>query len=481
MFRKNRIDLENHIALLYEPYNRYCTERDKGFWTGRKMLKQRQWFEMDDLKRRNLAEASWVPLCQSAPTENDIRYGLLGYEEEFKGAFAVAFPLSDRSEALKQDYSDVSPSWGNGPWVEAGKFHPAGTYKSYNSDLNGEYLVTQVLFDGLEKPEWHLNIDLVAGLELLRQDDVWVCPEDDYIDVARLDRKPDGSPGTLRIRTQYLCDYLCARSSGLLVTTYQSRVQIVEQQPDFGWPEDYARDDERSFRWVGNIQEIHEGGSPFGRKIAVFHSARTSVDPEEDVPKFPHVAEDTFESSSWERHYDGRKLYRVTGEMWRNHWVPPGEDSPKVRGDRVESDVEFIVASSGEKKAGRTLEGHRGWLWFKPTVVQEMLSRSAGVLQWYTENTGRLGPSSIYSVDFGVNELGLLNVLAKDIAVLPSLHQRIWLGHNVLPDGGFSKELHMSQNQAMPADTTAQEDLLRDALNHLRAVSARFLDTPMLT
>ncbi len=445
------------------------------------MLKQSQWFEMDDLKRLTLAEAAWVPLCRRESVRNDVQYDHLGFEEEIIIAVAVAFPVNNRLEALKQDFTDISPRWGNRPWVEEGEFHRAGTFKSYESDLDGEYLVIQVLFDGLEKPVWHLHHDLIAGLRLLRKKDVWVCPEEDYIEVAKLDRKSDGSPSNLRIRPQYLRDYLCARSSGLLVATYQSRAQIVEHEPDFGWTEDYDRDEESSFRWVGYIREIHEGGTPFGRKIAVIHSARTSVDPGDDVPILPHITEDTFETSTSESYYPGRKLFRVTGEIWRNHWIPPGEVSPLLREDPVESGIEFIVGSSGEKKAGSALEEHRGWLWFKPAIVHEMLSRTSGVLQWDTADTGSLGSSSIYSVHFGINELGLLNVMAKDIALLPELHKRLWIAHNILPDGGISKELHMSQNLAKPANTTAPEDNLHSALEHLRGVSAHFLESPMLT
>lgn len=443
------------------------------------MLKQKQWFEMDDLKRRNVAEASWVPLCRYEPVTNDVGYSQLGFEEEYFCAVAVVFPVSSKPDALKLDFSNISRGRDNRPWVDD-EFHRAGVFKGYESDLDGEYLVTQVSFDGLEQPEWHLHHDLIAGLELSRQGDVWVCPKEDYIDVARLDRKPDGSPCNFRIRTQYLRDYLCARSSGLLVATFQRRVQVVEDEPDYGWTDDYVRDDERSLRWVGYIRDIHEGGFPFGEKIAVFRSSRTSVDPEEDVPRFPHFTEDTFETSSWVRQDRGRKLFRVTGEMFRNHWISPAERSPLVREDPVESDIEFIVDSSGGKKAGGALEKHRGWLWFKPTVVQEMLSRPAGLLRWHTEDTGSLGSSSLYSAHFGINETGLLNVLAKDIAVLPPLHQRIWNAFNVLPDGGISKELYMSQMRAMPADTNAPEDLLSGALDHFRAVSAHFLPTSLL-
>lgn len=42
---------------------------------------------------------------------------------------------------------------------------------------------------------------------------------------------------------------------------------------------------------------------------------------------------------------------------------------------------------------------------------------------------------------FGVNDLGLITVFAKDIGRLDPWEQRIWSAHNVTPDGGPSREL----------------------------------------
>ncbi|MFC1461514.1 hypothetical protein ACFLQR_03225 [Verrucomicrobiota bacterium] len=445
------------------------------------MRNEKQWFEMDDLKRRDLQRASWISLYRYEAIHNQIAYGHLGHQEEFLGAGAVVFPADSRADALKCDWKDLSPGMGHRPWVEDSTFYSACTYISYKSDLEGIYPVMKLSFDGLEPCELHLHQDIVSGLGLKREGDIWICPEDDYIDVARLDRNTDDeSPACLRIRTQYLRDFLCARNSGLLVSTFQRRDEVVEEEPDFGWDEHYELDEERASRWLGIVQAIHEGGFPYGEKMAVFHTARTSVDPKEDVPSFPHPTEDSFESSSWEKTQSGRKLYRVAGEMWRNNWIEPGASSPRIRRDEVEPDIEFIVDSSGETLTGRALGEHRGWVWFKPSVVSTMLSKRSGILEWYTENTGKLGSSSVHTVHFGVNDLGLINVLTKDIAFKPELHQRIWVSHNVLPDGGISHELYMSQMRAEPAETEAPEHMLRSAIQHLRHVSEGLLGQTLL-
>lgn len=427
---------------------------------------------MVDLKRRDIQRDSWVPLCRYESTSNDIPYGHLGHEKEFLGAVAVMFPSEARDEALKCDWSSISPNMGHRPWVEEGEFFSTGTYISYRNDLgNGSYPVLQLSYDGLEMPEWMLDQDLVTGLGLRKEGDIWVCPEDAYIDVARLDRNAKGEPACLRIRTQYLRDFLCATACGLLVSTFQSRDEIAADDPGFGWSGEDVVNDDRNWRWLGITQAIHEGGFPYGETMAVFHSARTSVDPEEDVPTFPQIGEDSFESSSSKKRHTGKKLYRISGEMWRNHWVEPGASSVLLRDYEIDSDVEFLTDASGNKLAGKALHDHRGWIWFTPSVVMSMLSRRGGVLSWYTEETGRLGSSSVHAVHFGVNELGLINVLAKDIALMPALHQKMWAAHNVLPDGGISKELYMSQMRAEPASTKAPEELLPSALQHLRRVS----------
>jgi hypothetical protein len=60
--------------------------------------------------------------------------------------------------------------------------------------------------------------------------------------------------------------------------------------------------------------------------------------------------------------------------------------------------------------------------------------------------------------------LGLVNVYAKDIGLLPVWQQRIWAGSNVTPDGKVSSELLDSQMRADPADTEAPESRLREAV-----------------
>jgi hypothetical protein len=105
--------------------------------------------------------------------------------------------------------------------------------------------------------------------------------------------------------------------------------------------------------------------------------------------------------------------------------------------------------------------------------------RRGGGLGWYTRDTGAVGCSPDYGVHFGVNQLGLVNVYAKDIALLPDWQQQIWAGYNVSPEGGVSEELLASQVKAVPANTQAPEKFLSKSFELLKNLSQEKLGFPL--
>jgi hypothetical protein len=74
-------------------------------------------------------------------------------------------------------------------------------------------------------------------------------------------------------------------------------------------------------------------------------------------------------------------------------------------------------------------------------------------------------------VHFGINDLGYVNVYAKDIGRLPEWQQQIWAGYNTPPDGGVSRELLASQVRAEPANTQAPEAFLEKAIEIVNSLS----------
>ena len=97
------------------------------------------------------------------------------------------------------------------------------------------------------------------------------------------------------------------------------------------------------------------------------------------------------------------------------------------------------------------------WLWFNADVINKALEYRGATLDWYTAQTGRINMGPGGGVHFGINGVGLVNVYAKDIRNLSAWQQQIWAGFNVIPDGGVSRELLMSQAEGEPATTQAPE------------------------
>ena len=254
-------------------------------------------------------------------------------------------------------------------------------------------------------PEWLLNQDIVVTLDLIREGDSWLCRERGYEEAALLTRKEDGTPMRLAIKSAYLKDYLCARCMALRVSSYRSRAETVANRDHIDWTGDSKVEEGSGLHWEGRIAEVHEGegifgGMQFGSKIGVFRAERTEVDDEEDVPTF--TTGEGITSTSFSVASAGRKLFRVSGELWKDEWVEPGAASPIARGDKIPSTVEFVVELSGERETGGELaSGRLHWLWFRPEVVPAILNVCGSALNSNTAYTGKVGCSRVGMVQFG--------------------------------------------------------------------------------
>lgn len=428
------------------------------------------WFEMPEIRRRTFAKSVWIPLRAVNTIEEIGKHGFAGYKLEFFGAGSLAVPVDKKTEAEKLDWNDVGISHCHSGYIQDDEYIPSNVYKMYDGKLTGECLVLEQRGNSNEKNEWHLNQDFVITLGLKREGDVWIRPDEGYIEVAKLYRREDSSPYLIEVRAMHLRDYLCARKMALYITSYRDRAEVVENVAHLSWKEKSLTEKKGMDRWEGGIFEIHEGGMAFGEKTAVFHAARTDVDPEEDVPTFGLPTNDNVKSKSWVKKYHERKLYRVEGELWRNEWIEPASKSPLVRRDKIPPTIFFITDAEGNQENRETLVSSSRWLWFRPDVVIALTHYRGGSLSWYTKDTGSVGCSPDDNVHFGINNLGLVNVYAKDIGILPDWQQKIWAGHNISPEGKVSKELLASQMKAEPANTQAPEAFLLKGLaklNHL--------------
>ena len=441
---------------------------------------QQSWFEMKDVLPRKWDSSVWIPLRSTQELIKEGKPGHLGYTQEYFGCNSIMFAIDKKTEAENFEWTDVGIGHHHAPYRNSND-----QYVSADIFEKGDGIFLVLTQGEIDVTEWHLHQDLVIALGLQREGDVWLRPSEGYVEVARLKRGDEGEPILLEIRSEQLKDYLCARKMALYISSFRNRDEIVLENPKINWSPEMASLDQnkKTEMWEGYVTEIHEGGQPYGSQAAVMHISRTDIDPEEDIPQMDLPSDDDTVVKSWTHSYKGQKLYRISGEHWRNEWVDPSEKSTRVLGDNETPTVFFKTDNKGGTESRETLRDGGKWLWFKPSIAMELAHRRGGFLTWYTEETGGLGCSG-YSVHFGINKLGLVTVYAKDIALLPEWQQRIWAGHNVSPDGGIAKELHDSQLKASPADTQAPEAYLMSGLKLINDLSQKkfgfsiFIDHP---
>ncbi len=410
--------------------------------------------------RRPFSRATWVPLRASL---NDERGSVkeVGYIGDLFACGSVAFPNKHHELAERLGWSDIGIGNNVAPYAYSdGHYSPIDEYQYNDKEPIGVNLVFVHPQPVVGGRQWILNPDLVIALRLIKEGPNWVRPEEDFVVVARETVDSDGSHCLIEIKREFLMDYLAARGLSLRLSYYRQRIENVADLK--GSP----------YSGLNEVQEQREGGryelrirelnTVFGGSWALFRMWRTDVDEEEDAPIMGPETNNNTASESAKGHRSSCPGVRVEGEFWRDEWIEHQGKSTRVRGDEDQNLPHFIVDTDGSRKFSAELndEDIGRWLWFRPSVVNELLSHRGFSLEWHTAETGAIKSTSGYSTHFGINASDLITVYAYDIAKLPSWEQFLWAASNVAPEGKVSAELLASQVKAQPADTYAVEEML---------------------
>lgn len=147
------------------------------------------WFEMKDLRKKEFNRNVWIPLRAVQTIEESGRYGYAGYKQAFFGAGTVLVPKENQKEASELTWSEVGINHESRVGVEAdGKYNQCDVFDYSWQGL--QPVLEQSLNSDLPHI-WHLHQDIVIALQLLRENDVWIAPNEDYIEVVRLHRRSD--------------------------------------------------------------------------------------------------------------------------------------------------------------------------------------------------------------------------------------------------------------------------------------------------
>lgn len=439
------------------------------------------WILQSSEIRRPFSRATWVPLRASLNDEmGNVKE--IGYVGDVFACGSVAFPKQHRELAERLSWSDIGIGHTIAPYAYTdGHYSPIDVYQYNDKQPIGINLVFEHPQPVVGGRQWILNPDLVVALRLIKDGPNWVRPEEDFVVVAREKMDSDGHHLLIEIKREFLMDYLAARGLSLRLSYYRQRVENVADLKD------------SLYNGLDEIQEQREGGryelrirklnAVFGGSWASMRVWRTDVDGEEDAPVMGPETNDNTASESARGHRSGYPGVRVEGEFWRDEWIEHQGKSIRVRGDEDQNLPHFIVDTDGSRKFSAELnnEDIGRWLWFRPSVVNELLSHRGFSLEWYTAETGAIKSTSGYSTHFGINSSELITVYAYDIAKLPAWEQFLWAANNVAPEGKVSAELLSSQVKAQPADTTAVEEMLFGCMRLMEADFRKTFGEPLFS
>lgn len=428
---------------------------------------KKEWILQTKETRRNFAKATWIPLRASNSNEQGDSTKI-GHVSEYFGAGSVAFPPEKRDIAENLSWSDIGIGHSVKPYAyEDGHYSSIEQYEYQDKEPIGIELVFEHYQPVVERRCWILNPDIVVALNLIKDGDNWVRPEENFAVVVREFVDEKGNHQKIEIKREFLIDYLAARNLSLRMSYYRQRVENVSQLEggEYEQLEDKKeqRDGGRYELLIRSLKDVY-GGSWSAMRVW-----RTDVDEDEDAPVMGPEDNDNTEFEKSSGNHDGFEGIRIEGEFWRDEWIEHRGVSVRIRGDVDNTLPNFIVETDGERMTSAELndEDIGRWLWFRSSIINDFIALQGFSIKWYTAETGGLTSTSGRSIHFGINSSDLITVYACDIARLSSWEQHMWAAQNVVPEGKVSSELLESQVNAKPASTNAVEDLLFESMRLL--------------
>ncbi|STY62998.1 hypothetical protein M3704_05815 [Mannheimia haemolytica] len=425
-----------------------------------------EWLLQIKETRQYFEKSTWVTL-RASNHQKQGEYREIGFVEEYFGCYSVAFPPEHKERASELTWSQFGGMEVLPYAYDDGHYSPIEEYEIGDKEPVGVNLIFNHPQPVIGGNKWVINPDLIVALRLIKEENNWVRPEENFVIVIQEELDSDGNHISIRIKREFLLDYLAARNLSLRLSYYRQRVENVDNlstSPYFSLQNTQEERDGGRFEiLIRHLNDIYGGG------WSMFRVWRTDIDENDDAPL---MTEETDQNTAYEQKQGYESGYvgiRVESEFWRDEWIEHKSQSIRIRGDKDLNLPSFIVETDGSRLASEKLNNENvgRWLWFRADIINELLNCRGFKLEWYTAQTGAIHSTSGYKTHFGINNADLITVYAYDIARLDSWEQHLWAGHNVVPDGKVSSELLDSQVKVQPARTYAAEDLLFKCLDVL--------------
>jgi hypothetical protein len=142
----------------------------------------KDWFEMAGLRRKTFETSVWIPLFEMTNIEKTGKYGFVGYKEEFFGVGSVLIPVDQFDRIDKLNWSNVGIGHDTRVGVEDdGRYNQCDLLDENWYGIKGIFPVLRQSINSEIHRIWHLHQDLLIALELIREGDIWIAPNEDYI------------------------------------------------------------------------------------------------------------------------------------------------------------------------------------------------------------------------------------------------------------------------------------------------------------
>ena len=385
-----------------------------------------EWFEMREFRTRRFDSETWIPLW-AVETEKNGRIFNTDVEDNGFHVRSILVPLEQTETVCGLGWNDLVHHFEACPSFEAEDIYVRCDEFRQGSAITGEYPVLVQLFENHKPGIWNLHQDIVVALKLLRQENSWIRPDEDDVEVARLTTNANGEPQRLEIKNEFLKDYLCARQMALYVSIYRERTMLFDKVPDLGWRNRRSNEKFEDGEWQGLCRGVTKRGLPV-------------IDNANGVEI---VAE------------------MVRSELWKNELIRPGSESTRVRGDEPEHVPSFKIDASGKSVPSNELKDGMYFLCFTPKVADVLWESKNRYLEWHTPQSGVIGRGRENSVCFSIDGAGHIIVYGKEIALLPVALQQIWAAYNISPEDGTAKEQLIFQYEAgLTPSSVAPESVL---------------------
>jgi hypothetical protein len=373
----------------------------------------KSWLEFRDLRTSNFTSGSWVPLkVQTSSEENSqnscFYIDTLVVFDDFREHHSN---LTWQEYGMHRDETTA--------YVHEGKFFAPTDYFDYEVEKTTGLIPVTDLWHEDGNRVWDLNQEIVLALKLLRVGDKWVRPSENFIEAARIQyNEASRKPRSLEIRADLLKDYLKARSSSLFSGGFSCRSYSGDDVYDVDWTEK-------------NLEEKREG-------------------------------------CEWEgfngNHIEDDSLNLIWGKAWWKGWIEKGEHSTRVAGERHPDIIRFFVEKQSEEtRSLEEMESSFRFLFFESSLVSAVLKESRSRIDWWAYDAGKLGIGST-DFTFGVNSMGHVVVLARDIERLPHWFLKKLKAYNIQPEGDIGEALYNSYVRGWFSNTVAPEKRLLAAL-----------------